>query len=112
VVVEGDRIREVSDTPVTLQHAQRIDLGGKTLMPGLIDAHVPLIATSLNLSNLVNEPASLTTARTLRIAEGMLQRGFIVLALPIRQRSSRLVKHLLQFSSQDVNLQFRNVIQK
>ena len=86
VVVEGDRIREVSDTPVTLQNAQRIDLGGKTLMPGLIDAHVHLIATSLNLGNLVNEPASLTTARALRIAEGMLQRGFTVLALPIRQR--------------------------
>lgn len=76
VVIEADRIREVSDIPVTLQNAQRIDLRGKTLMPGLIDAHVHLIATSLNLGSLVNEPTSLTTARALRIAEGMLQRGF------------------------------------
>lgn len=76
VGVEADRIREVSDKPITLQDAQRIDLGGKTLMPGLIDAHVHLIATTLNLSNLVNEPTSLTTARALHIARGMLQRGF------------------------------------
>jgi imidazolonepropionase-like amidohydrolase len=76
VVIEADRIREVSDIPITLQHAQRIDLGGRTLMPGLIDAHVHVIATSLNVMNLANEPTSLTTARALRIAEGMLQRGF------------------------------------
>ncbi len=76
VVIEDDRIREVSDTPITLQDAQRIDLGGKILMPGLIDAHVHLIATSLNLSQLANDAASLTTVRALRIAEGMLQRGF------------------------------------
>jgi imidazolonepropionase-like amidohydrolase len=73
VVIEGSRIREVADTPVSLQDARRIDLRGKTLMPGLIDAHVHLIATSLNLANLANEPTSLTTARARRIAEGMLQ---------------------------------------
>ncbi len=76
IVIEDDRIREVSDTPITLQDAQRIDLGGKTLMPGLIDAHVHLIATTLNLGQLGNDSVSLTTARALRIAEGMLQRGF------------------------------------
>lgn len=76
VVIEDDRIREVSDTPVTLQDAQRMDLRGKTLMPGLIDAHVHLIATTLNLGQLANEPVSLNTARALRIAEGMLLRGF------------------------------------
>lgn len=76
VLVEDERIREVSDRPITSSGARIIDLKGKTLMPGLIDAHVHLIATSLDLSRLEREPASLTTARARYIAEGMLRRGF------------------------------------
>jgi imidazolonepropionase-like amidohydrolase len=76
VLVEGERIREVSETPITAAGAQRLDLKGKTLMPGLIDAHAHLIATTLNLSQLAHEPATLTTARARHIAEGMLRRGF------------------------------------
>ena len=39
VLIEGERIREVSDRPIRMEGARRIDLQGKTLMPGLIDAH-------------------------------------------------------------------------
>ena len=35
VVVERDRIREVTTEPVRLDAAERFDLQGKTLMPGL-----------------------------------------------------------------------------
>lgn len=76
VLVEGERIREVSETPITAAGAQTLDLQGKTLMPGLIDAHAHLIATTLNLGQLAHEPATLTTARARHIAEGMLRRGF------------------------------------
>lgn len=76
ILVEGERIREVSDVPITAAEAQVIDLQGKTLMPGLIDAHVHLIATTLNLGQLAYEPVSLTVARARHIADGMLQRGF------------------------------------
>ena len=76
VVVEDDRIREVADGPVPAGDAQVIDLHGRTLMPGLIDAHVHLIATSLDLGRLGREPASLTAARARLIAEAMLARGF------------------------------------
>jgi imidazolonepropionase-like amidohydrolase len=76
VLVEEERIREVSDRPLTAPEAQVIDLKGKTLMPGLIDAHAHLIATTLNLGQLALEPVTLTTARARLIAEGMLQRGF------------------------------------
>jgi imidazolonepropionase-like amidohydrolase len=76
VLVEGGRIREVSETPITAAEARVIDLKGKTLMPGLIDAHVHLIATTLNLGQLAAEPMSLTVARARHIAEGMLRRGF------------------------------------
>ena len=40
VVIEGDRIREVSESPVTLSGAHEIDCGGRFLMPGLIDLHL------------------------------------------------------------------------
>jgi imidazolonepropionase-like amidohydrolase len=76
MLVEGDRIREVSDTRIVVSDARIIDLKGKTLMPGLIDAHVHLIATTVNLSRLAFEPMSLTVMRARHIAEGMLQRGF------------------------------------
>ena len=72
----GERIREISEHSITAPQAQVIDCQGKTLMPGLIDAHVHLIATSLNLGQLAQEPVSLTMARARHIAEGMLQRGF------------------------------------
>jgi imidazolonepropionase-like amidohydrolase len=39
VLIEGDRIKEVSDRPIKSDSAQTIDLNGRTLMPGLIDAH-------------------------------------------------------------------------
>ena len=63
VLVEGERIREISEHSITASQAQVIDCQGKTLMPGLIDAHVHLIATRLNLGQLAQEPVSLTMAR-------------------------------------------------
>jgi imidazolonepropionase-like amidohydrolase len=42
ILVEGDRIRAVGTTVDHPQAARIIDLGDKTLMPGLIDAHVHL----------------------------------------------------------------------
>lgn len=76
ILVEGDRIREVSDVPITASEAWAIDLKGKTLMPGLIDAHVHLLATTINRTQLMNEPMSLAVSRARHIAEAMLQRGF------------------------------------
>jgi imidazolonepropionase-like amidohydrolase len=40
VAVEGDTIREVSDRFIKSDDARRIDVGGRTLMPGLIDLHI------------------------------------------------------------------------
>ncbi len=38
VLVEERRIREVSDRPLSSASAETIDLRGRTLLPGLIDA--------------------------------------------------------------------------
>src|SRR5207245_10068460 len=42
VMVEGERIAEVGKTVKHSAGAEIIDLGDRTLLPGLIDAHIPL----------------------------------------------------------------------
>lgn len=74
VLVEGGTIREVSDRPIAAASADVLDLRGRTLMPGLIDCHVHVIASLVNLSVVLSE--SLMTLRALPILRGMLERGF------------------------------------
>ena len=76
VMVEGDRIREVSDAPIKSGTARTIDLKGRTLMPGLIDAHVHVLAVDLPLDRLSDRPVTLLTLQAAKVLEGMLQRGF------------------------------------
>ncbi|MDI3309349.1 MAG: amidohydrolase family protein, partial [Acetobacteraceae bacterium] len=49
VLVEGSLVKEVSDRPIRSSAAERIDLAGRTLMPGLIDAHVHIVLTEVNV---------------------------------------------------------------
>lgn len=49
VLVDGCEIKEVSSKPFTANGAERIDCGGKTLMPGLIDNHVHVYIDSLKV---------------------------------------------------------------
>lgn len=76
VLVEGGVIREVSDRPIASSAAQVIDLGGRTLLPGLIDCHVHVIAATANLGQNAAMPNSLVAAHAARIMDGMLRRGF------------------------------------
>jgi len=76
VLVEGERIAELSPGEIRAPGARRIDVGGRTLMPGLIDAHVHATITSMNLAAMAQRPASLVALEAGRILEGMLQRGF------------------------------------
>src|SRR5713101_287601 len=76
VVVEGETIREVSERPVKSARATAIDLKGKTLMPGLIDAHVHAIAVEVNLAVLPSLPVTLLAHQASAILAGMLRRGF------------------------------------
>jgi imidazolonepropionase-like amidohydrolase len=75
VLIEGDRFREVSNKPIKTS-ARAIDLAGKTLMPGLIDCHVHVVATMVNLAQNALLPDSLVAARAAAIMRGMLMRGF------------------------------------
>ncbi|MEZ5739675.1 MAG: amidohydrolase family protein [Burkholderiaceae bacterium] len=78
LLVENDRIKEVSDRPITTDQAdlRRIDLKGATLMPGLIDAHVHVKATVINLALLNDVMPSYLFAGTTQIMKAMLMRGF------------------------------------
>jgi imidazolonepropionase-like amidohydrolase len=76
VLVEGECIKEVSDRPIACVGAETIDLAGRTLMPGLIDAHVHVIAVDAALARLAEQPLTLTSLQAGRVLEGMLARGF------------------------------------
>jgi imidazolonepropionase-like amidohydrolase len=76
VLIEGEEIKAVEAGRIKAGRSLRIDVGGLTLMPGLIDAHVHCIATTLNLGAIGLESATLTGARAGAIMRGMLMRGF------------------------------------
>jgi imidazolonepropionase-like amidohydrolase len=76
VLVEDERIKEVSDKTIRAANARRIDVGGRTLMPGLIDAHFHAIAADSNIAKLEGMPRSLVAQYSRRFLEAALQRGF------------------------------------
>ncbi len=76
VLVEDGVIKEVSDKPINAASARVIDAAGRTLMPGLIDLHVHVLATQLNLSTQGVLPDALVMMRAVPIMAAMLRRGF------------------------------------
>jgi imidazolonepropionase-like amidohydrolase len=76
VLVEDGLIREVSAKPIKAGGATIVDCGKRTLMPGLIDSHVHVCASSVNLASLTTTPEALIAFRAARIMKGMLDRGF------------------------------------
>lgn len=75
VLVEGEIIREVAPA-IASAAARRIDLGGRTLMPGLVDCHVHLIASQVNLQANALLPDAVVAFRAGRLMREMLMRGF------------------------------------
>jgi imidazolonepropionase-like amidohydrolase len=79
VLVEGNLVREVSDRPITAPTATRIDIGNRTLMPGLIDCHIHIVLTEVNLQLLSDVPLTLLAAKGSVAMRAMLERGFTTL---------------------------------
>ena len=75
MLVERNRICEVSDRSITSAVAETIDRNGRTVMPGLIDAHVHVLAVDAALARLSDRPVTLLTLQAAKVLEGMLQRG-------------------------------------
>jgi imidazolonepropionase-like amidohydrolase len=76
VLVEGELIKEVSAKPIKAANAQVVDCGKRTLMPGLIDCHVHVFLSEVNIRNLESVPLTLMTARAADLMKGMIDRGF------------------------------------
>src|SRR4051812_43281315 len=79
VLIEDGTVKEVADRPITSSSATRIDLRGRTLMPGLIDAHIHVVLTEVNLRLLADVPLTLLAAKGAVTLRAMLHRGFTTL---------------------------------
>ena len=76
VLVEDGRITAIGSDLTAPADATVIDATGKTVMPGMIDCHVHVVAAHLNLGLNGNVPNAFATMRAIPILGGMLKRGF------------------------------------
>lgn len=81
VVLRNGRIERLEPMSVEAPEARaaevvQLDLGGKTLLPGLIDAHVHVLAWTANLRELNNASPHYNAHRAAGIMREMLLRGF------------------------------------
>lgn len=76
VLIEDGMIRDTEARPGSAENREVIDLRGRTLMPGLIDCHVHVVASTMNLTLNAQLPDAMAVLRSLPIMRGMLDRGF------------------------------------
>lgn len=79
VLVEGNLIKTISAAPISVEPdrpSTRIQGGGRTLMPGLIDAHTHLMFETLPKTALMTADIEFVTIAAARGASDMLMRGF------------------------------------
>jgi len=80
VLIRGNLIEKISDSPISLpdENLLKIDARGKTLIPGLIDAHVHLVFGALTIPQMMTSDLSeeFLLERVGQSAQKMLLRGF------------------------------------
>lgn len=75
VTINGERVSEVGDHNVSAG-SQSFDAEGRIVSPGLIDAHVHVLAATANLGNLGDQSPYYLGAQAARLMGDMLSRGF------------------------------------
>ena len=75
ILIEDGVIRDV-DARTPAGDCEVIDVAGRTVMPGLIDCHVHVVASMMDLAANAQLPAATAVLRSLPILKGMLERGF------------------------------------
>jgi imidazolonepropionase-like amidohydrolase len=93
ILVKGDRIAAVTRDSIDPGDALPIDVAGKTLMPGLIDAHAHITGLSLSPKNLAYPAADLVVA-----AAGYLKNSLMAGFTTIREAGGAdySIAHLLK----------------
>jgi len=76
VLVEGDIIKEVADRPIKIGGAREVQVGGRVLMPGLIDAHVHACVNQVSFRSLAEVPPTLMAIEAAKELNSMVNRGF------------------------------------
>ena len=76
IVVEGGLVQAVTQEPLKVDAAETIDLGGRVVLPGLVDAHVHVTAVSHDLAMQAMQPVSLLAAHSAAVMRSMLLRGY------------------------------------
>ncbi|HWM68689.1 MAG TPA: amidohydrolase family protein [Steroidobacteraceae bacterium] len=76
VLVEHGRIAHVTQDKLSAPGARIIDLHGKFLMPGLIDAHFHAYGVSMDVTKFDRMPPTLLAHHGAKMLEGALMRGF------------------------------------
>lgn len=76
VLIEDGVIREVATHIEAKSSTTVIDIKGKTVMPGLIDCHVHVMASMANLGGNAKLPNAFALFRAVPILRGMIERGF------------------------------------
>src|ERR1700722_3339114 len=76
VVVEGDRIVAVDRSPRASIGGDVVDVAGKTLMPGLIDAHCHVLGASLKVTDVETQPLTYVAGYASKMLGHALDCGF------------------------------------
>lgn len=79
IVVEGNRIVDTDAGEIADENIRRVDLAGRFLMPGMIDAHVHVCGSELPILNATSSHWSYLSAFAFRQLERRLQAGFTTL---------------------------------
>lgn len=90
ITIDGDSIVAVEERRPTSDAAERIDLAGRCLLPGLIDAHFHATLTDTNPANLRDVPTTLMAVRAAGLLRGALDRH-----LPLIVKNGEVYKHAL-----------------
>jgi imidazolonepropionase-like amidohydrolase len=76
VLVRDGRVAAVGGPELAGPGAREVPLRGRTLMPGLIDAHVHVNAVTADIAAMAEWSPAYVTARAGHVMRGMLHRGF------------------------------------
>ncbi|MDR5798072.1 amidohydrolase family protein [Caballeronia sp. LZ008] len=74
--IADGKIKAIGDVPPYFSDARRMELPGRTVLPGFTDLHVHVAAANANLGVSASMPNFLVALKTLPVLRGMLNRGF------------------------------------